>query len=114
MLARVCLTLALCLMATVSTSPFCAGALEAQSHAAPMMPPPGGTPDHKEPPNGAWCDRSAAAEHHCECHNACVHNEDGSISKQEDHAKCRANCYVKHCQCPWDNCDVPPAPRSRP
>ena len=104
---RALIVVVLSLLATVSTSPYCTGALMAQARGeAPMMPPEG-NPNHVKPPDGAWCDRSAAKEHHCECHNKCVENEDGTIATEEDGAHCRAWCFKSACRCPWDNCKTP-------
>ncbi len=108
---RLLLVALFCLAGTVShapASPFCSGALMAQARGeTPTMPPPGGNPDHAEPPKGAWCDRSKAVEHHCECHNRCENQPDGSIAQFEDHGNCRANCHINHCRCPWDGCAAP-------
>ena len=106
-LIRACLVVLLALLGTVSTSPYCDGALMAQaqgqSPVEPSMPPPG-NPDHAEPPPGAFCSRSPKPEHSCKCHATCVENEDGTIAIQEDGAHCRAYCYKKACHCPVDGC----------
>ena len=91
------------------TSPFCEGALLAQSHGdkpAPPMPPEG-NPGHKPPPKGAWCDHTARPEHHCECHAQCVENDDGTTQIVEDGVHCRAWCFKAACRCPADNCQAP-------
>ncbi len=104
---RLLLVALLSLVATVSTSPYCAGALMAQARGeSPVMPPPGGNPDHSEPAKGAFCDRSAAQAHHCECHIECVKNEDGEMH-YEGITNCRAFCHEDHCRCPAKNCDAP-------
>lgn len=102
----------LCLTATLSTTPYCAGALMAQARGQEPVMPPEGNPGHNEPPKGAWCDRSANAAHHCECHNKCVESEDGTVTAQEDGPHCRAYCYKKYCRCPWDECKTP-SPQAR-
>lgn len=106
---RLVLVLLFSLVGTVSTTPYCAGALHAQARGESPAMPPEGNPGHHEPPKGAWCDRSAAVEHHCECHNHCEENPDGSISAYEDGSHCRAWCFKKYCRCPWDNCKAPTA-----
>jgi|GEM_PF-5924288 len=88
-------------------TPFCSGALMAQARGEDPAMPPAGNPDHVEPQKGAYCDRSAAQAHHCECHNQCVENEDGTISTEEDGPHCRAFCYKRFCRCPWDHCKQP-------
>lgn len=107
MIARAVFIVALCLGATASTNPFCAGALLAQQQ-VPQMPPEG-NPDHVEPPKGAYCDHSREPAHACACHAQCVEDGEGKITIQEDGAHCRAYCYKKHCHCPADNCQAPAA-----
>ena len=86
---------------------FCMGALHAQTLQAqassqdPVMPPEG-NPDHKEPPNGAFCDHSDRPAHACKCHAECKAGPDGKVYLQEDGIHCRAWCYKKHCHCPAD------------
>jgi len=99
----------LCLGATVSTNPFCAGALHVQQTGQDAVMPPEGNPDHVQPPNGAYCDHSSRPAHSCACHAMCVEDSDGNVSIQEDGAHCRANCYKKHCHCPTDKCQSPAA-----
>ena len=111
MIVRAAFIVALCLGATASTNPFCAGALLAQRQAAQQVPqmPPAGNPDHVEPPKGAYCDPSREPAHACARHAQCVEGDDGRITIQEDGAQCRACCYKKHCHCPEDNCQAPAA-----
>ena len=97
----------LCLGATVSTNPFCAGALHAQQAGQDAVMPPEGNPDHVQPPEGAYCDHSRNAAHSCACHATCVEDSDGNVTIQEDGAHCRANCYKKHCHCPAQDCKTP-------
>lgn len=97
------------LVATVShTSPFCVGALHAQAQWQDplVMPPPGGNPDHSEPPKGAFCDNSNRPAHHCECHIECATDEDGN-SYYTGITECRAYCHEDHCKCPAKNCPQP-------
>jgi hypothetical protein len=101
---RVILLAMLCLCATVSRNPFCAGALLAQQE--PQMPPEG-NPDHVEPPRGAYCDHSREPAHACACHTECVEDADGNLRIQEDGKHCRAFCFKKHCHCPAENCEAP-------
>lgn len=110
MRSRFLLVALLSLVGTLSTSPFCAGALMAQAQGQdPVMPPPG-NPGNPEPPKGAYCDRSNRPAHHCACHAQCVTDDEGKVALQvDDH--CRAYCHAKYCKCPADNCE---APASRP
>lgn len=99
-MTRFIFVLLLSLGATVSRSPFCHGAEAAQE--IPPMPPPG-NPDHKEPPEGAFCNRSPHPARSCKCHAICVEDAEGKVTIQED-PKCRAWCFKKHCHCPAE-CD---------
>jgi hypothetical protein len=100
---RLAIVVLLSLGATVSRSPFCAGAEMAQmAQQRPPAMPPEGNPGHKEPDKGAFCSRSAKTEHNCKCHAKCVvedENEPNVITRVED-PKCRAYCFKDHCHCP--------------
>jgi len=77
----------------------------------PSMPPPG-NPGHVEPAPGALCvhegQPGADAGHVCSCHATCMENRDGNgepngtFTKQEDNAKCRAACFKHSCACASD------------
>jgi hypothetical protein len=104
---RFLLVALLSLVGTVSTSPYCAGALMAQAQGQePVMPPPGGDPDHHPPPKGAYCDRTNRPAHHCDCHIECVDGDDGQVH-YAGITQCRAYCHEDHCRCPAKGCKAP-------
>lgn len=73
----------------------------------PSMPPPG-NPNHEEPAPGMNCVHEGPgvpAEHACACHATCMENRngngepDGTFTKIEDNARCRAACFKSRCSC---------------